>query len=322
MGLWSCEPVVENVNYEEKLVVFCNLEANLPIARDTVFVTQSHGIDESHEDNEKWVSGATVEISTGERVFDFREVDELPGRYLCTDSSYVVESGVVYMLNVATEDHEVSASTEVPGEIRLESVANDSLWECEGNTVVEAINIYPFTLEELFQWQTTGSGDPAMFRHDTVTYRTADCYTSSFTSMPYFIVHWQTDSEPGIMRSVTLALEDTVSNVIIDTTFSAHAFKGHMLIDEEGNKYWMNPMVWNFIQREIFYGWIAFGYYGLHLIMIQATDQAFAEYYAGDPLGINQFIAPNTNIENGLGLFSSTTSAAFFVYVAPESPEP
>ncbi len=162
------------------------------------------------------------------------------------------------------------------------------------------------------------SGDLSLLSVDTVEYKTANCFTSSFTSMPYFALEWSSEDEPNMLRTTTIALEDTISNVIIDTTLSAHAFKGHMLVDENGNKYWPNPTVWNFSVEEMYYGWLSFYYFGYNMIIIEATDDAFANYYAGDPLQINQYTMPNSNINGGLGLFSSTSSAFFFVYIKPE----
>jgi len=121
-----------------------------------------------------------------------------------------------------------------------------------------------------------------------------------------------------MIRTTTLALEDSTSNFIVDSSFSAIAFKGPMLVDSNGDLYRVNPTVWNLTIETLFYGWLSFNYYGINMILIEATDQAFANYYAGDPLQMNQYTMPNTNINNGLGLFSSTSSAYFFVYVKPE----
>ena len=49
--------------------------------------------------------------------------------------------------------------------------------------------------------------------------------------------------------------------------------------------------------------------------MVQAADQAYYDYFSGDPIGKNPYILPDSNIEGGYGLFSSTFSKAFFIDV-------
>ena len=65
--------------------------------------------------------------------------------------------------------------------------------------------------------------------------------------------------------------------------------------------------------------WLYFNYYGLQLINVQVVDQAYYDYFSGDPFVFNnqqnQFILPDSNIENGYGLFSSTLSKSFFIYL-------
>ncbi|MFC1543594.1 hypothetical protein ACFL4K_03535, partial [Candidatus Neomarinimicrobiota bacterium] len=67
------------------------------------------------------------------------------------------------------------------------------------------------------------------------------------------------------------------------------------------------------------FSWLYFNYYGPHLITVEITDTALREYLEGDPLGQNPYTIPNTNIEGGHGLFYSSYTQSFFVYVAPES---
>jgi hypothetical protein len=317
MIFWSCEPIDEDVSYEEKLTVFANLEANLPLAFDTVFVSYSHAIDEKHEDNAKWMENGTVYIIHEADTFYFHESPDMPGRYATNDFSHFVQGGGSYSLYVSDGINHVTAQTIVPDSIVLESVSNDSLWQCGDDTRVEAIDIYPFGMDDLMAFWG-GFGNPDIMRHDTVVYKKDDCYTSSFTSMPYFVVRWQSDSEPGMMRNINVAMEDTTSNFIMDTSFSALAFKGAPYQDEAGNYYRSNPQVWNFSQPDLYFSWLSFNYYGLHLIMIQSTDHAFSDYYKGDPMSFNQYVLPDSNIEDGYGLFTATNTSAFFVYIARE----
>ena len=61
--------------------------------------------------------------------------------------------------------------------------------------------------------------------------------------------------------------------------------------------------------------WLFFNYYGKHIMYIQSTDPAYYEYLSGDPLGQNQYLLPDSNINNGYGLFYSTFSTPFFLNV-------
>ncbi len=313
----GCEPLDDETIYEEKLTVFANLEANLPLAFDTVFVSYSHAIDEKHEGNNKWVEDGTVYMIHDADTIHFSEVDGKPGRYVTPFFPHIVQGGSIYSLYVSDGENEVFSETEIPSTISLESVANDSLWTCHEDSVVDRININPLQMDELMAIMG-GFGDSSLIQYDTVTYIEDECYTSSFASMPYFIIRWSSDSEPGMMRNIMISLENTTENFIVDTSFSAMAFKGEPFQDEEGNLYRLNPQVWNFSQQDIYFSWLAFNYYGLHLIIVQSTDQAFSEYYEGDPLSMNQYILPQSNIVGGYGLFTSTNSSAFFVYIAPE----
>ena len=158
---------------------------------------------------------------------------------------------------------------------------------------------------------------------DIIVYKEDDCYTSSFASVPFFYIARESDYEPAMMRMTSYALtgDFPYSNAIFDTSFSANAFKGLMHVETVGDTtvyYRPNPLVWNLSQPEIDMGWLAFNYYGPHLIIFQAADQDFRDYFEGDPLGQNQYILPNSNIEGGYGLFSSTYFQYFLVYVEKE----
>ncbi|MBT7822660.1 MAG: DUF4249 family protein [Candidatus Marinimicrobia bacterium] len=320
--LSSCNLPVERIEYEQKLVVFMNLKADFPISLDTLSLNLSHEIDETHEGNETWVSNASVKIivnpQSDSSILSLSEVDGLPGHYVVNDQEIITQSGNTYRLEIIAEEHSIFAETIIPASIDLNSVQIDNLWECEGNTIVDSINLHQDENDLITVGMVINSGNLSLLTVDTVVYKTANCYTASFTSMPFFGLGWTSEELPGMLRTTTYALEDTFSNAIIDTSFSAHAFKGHMLLDEDGNKYWPNPIVWNFNVEEMYYGWLAFNYYGYNMIIIEATDDAFSNYYSGDPMQMNQYTMPNSNIDGGFGLFSSTSSSFFFVYIKPE----
>jgi len=61
--------------------------------------------------------------------------------------------------------------------------------------------------------------------------------------------------------------------------------------------------------------WLYFDYYGLHLMTFLSTSQSYFNYFSGDPVGQNIYLLPNSNVENGLGVFYSNYSSSFLVYV-------
>ena len=322
-GSWffiSCEPPVDNEIYEEKLVVFGNLVANSPIV-DTLFVSMSYTIDDPHEAEEKWVKDAIVTIISEEDTFVIPPVSGKVGRYLDTTYSYIIQPNRRYELDVTWNDYHVTSSTFVPDTIQIESVESTA-WECEGESVV--VSPIDLHLDENNLFVIEIAMETGIFTNlvmDTVIYREGPCYTTSFASVPMFVVKWETEVEPGMIRAISFAMDNNVTNSIVDTSFSANTFKGPMNVNENGDYWRINPVVWNLSQPEIHFGWLFFNYYGPHLILIQATDHAFSDYFEGDPFRQNQFILPNSNIEGGYGLFSSVSMQYFLVYVAQDENE-
>ncbi len=102
----GCEQSVEVLEYEEKLVVFANLEAGLPMI-DTVYVSYTYEINEAHESGDKWVSDADVWITGAGDTLELLPVEGRPGRYT-TSSFELIESGEEYTLNVEHEDESMS----------------------------------------------------------------------------------------------------------------------------------------------------------------------------------------------------------------------
>jgi len=314
---FSCELSVEESIYEERLVVFGNLIANLPLV-DTLFVSLSYEIEEAHELEGKWISDAEVTLSDGETLFSLSPVSGKPGRYLDLTFSHLIRPKTTYELNVEWKDYVATATTTVPDTFSLTSIPS-SQWECNDEPVlIPPIHFYeddntPEKIEEALY-----TGDFTILTMDTVVYREGDCWSTSFASIPLFILRWEAGFEPGLIRIVSMALEDTVANAIVDTSLSGVAFKGPMYRDEEGNYYRPNPFVWNAKQQEQPLSWIYFNYYGPHLMSVVATDQSAHDYFEGDPFRMNQYVLPNSNIEGGYGLFSSSSSRHFFVYIAPD----
>jgi len=90
------------------------------------------------------------------------------------------------------------------------------------------------------------------------------------------------------------------------SNFSALLWKENYLRDEHGDPYRVNPFTWQVSLPPVPMSWLFFNYYGLHLIILEATDDAYYNYYSGDPAGQNQYLLPESNIIGGYGLFSST----------------
>ena len=179
-------------------------------------------------------------------------------------------------------------------------------------------------------------------------YKNGGCYTESFASFPLFLLDYEADDDATI-KVLTHALEkderglepfddlngngsydnsdtfmdfnrnglrdSSFTNLIYDTTIVYYIWKEQYLRDKNNDPYRINPFMWQVALTPIPMSWLYFNYYGLHIITLQATDQAYHDYYAGDPVGQNQFVLPTSNIVGGYGLFSSTTSKSFLVNI-------
>ena len=328
----TCDLPVDSPGYEEKLVVFGNLTAEMPLV-DTIYVSHSYYIDEPHETDDKWINSAEVSINDGDTTISLLPIEGFPGRYLDPlfyNHEYTVQPNTTYSLEVSWQGDTVTAETTVPDVFSIHSITSDQ-WECEEEVIpIDIINLYQgiYTTEYLqtvfLELENDGDfSNSTIFPMDTIVYKEDDCYTSSFASVPFFYIARESDYEPAMMRMTSYALtgDFPYSNAIFDTSFSANAFKGLMHVETVGDTtvyYRPNPLVWNLSQPEIDMGWLAFNYYGPHLIIFQAADQDFRDYFEGDPLGQNQYILPNSNIEGGYGLFSSTYFRYFLVYLEKE----
>lgn len=315
----SCEPVDDAVKYEEKVVVFGNLKAFEGLL-DTIYVSRSYQIDQPHEAEANWITDAEVYIRNGSKLYPFKTFTNYPGRYTLFRQRGEVTPNETYELSVKWNGHDLSSKTVIPGNLHIHSIKSTD-YQCDGEQVtIDSINLY---LEENTRaeiWQALITKDFSKIKMDTVVYKEGSCYTTSFASIPMFVIKWEAESDPGMMRLVSHALEDDPVNAIVDTSLSAHIFKGHMMVNSEGQHYWPNPIVWHLSQQYLDFGWLSFNYSGVHLIEIQVADESFRKYYKGFPLGPpqNQYILPESNIEGGYGLFSSTHSKYFFVYVKTE----
>ena len=171
------------------------------------------------------------------------------------------------------------------------------------------------------------------------------CSVGSFASKPYFVLNIVDqlsgdNVDPSAIRILSYALEEdkmgvepsnddgsyfdynqnniqdmTLINTFYDTTAVFDIWKGPYFRDENYNPYLLNPFVWTVETSPSPIMWLYFNYYGKHLIVIQSSDDAYYDYLSGDPLGQNQYLLPDSNIEGGYGLFTSNYSKAFFLNI-------
>lgn len=357
--LWisACDFDDTIATYEDKLVVFCNLPANLPmgLAGDTCYVSMSSIIDEQLDANDLYVENAIVTItrSSTNEVYDLFPVSGKIGRYL-TEDSIVFIPGETYLLNASYGEFEVIAETTIPSGMDFFSPVNESQ-KCEGvEQTVPSVNTENFEL----QWLNYLENPDTIFHlinFDSVSsavYKNGSCYTESFASFPLFMLDFEADDYAAI-KVTTVALEayerglepfedlngdlefnpesesftdfnrngifdSTFVNLIYDTSLVYKLWKEEYFRDENGDPYRINPFTWQVSLPPVWMSWLFFNYYGLTLVILEATDDAYYNYFSGDPAQQNQYLLPDSNIEGGFGLFSSTNAKAFLVNIERE----
>lgn len=316
----ACAPVDDEIKYEEKVVVFGNLKANFTLA-DTIYVSKSYDIDQPHEAEANWITDADVSVKGRVLTHPFQPVEGAPGRYIKKYVGERVMPNKSYSLSVKWQEHTLTSETTIPDTVHISSVSSSD-YSCGGEgIIVPSINLYLNENTTADIRRAIYQGDFSQVKMDTVTYREGACYSASFASIPMFILNWEAESDPGMMRIVSYSLEDDVQNAIIDTSFAANIFKDPMMVDKHGNLFRQNPIVWHLSQKFLDFSWMSFNYTGVHLIEVQVADCSFQSYYRGFPIGPpqNQYIMPESNIDGGYGLFSSTYSRYFLVYVKMEA---
>ncbi|MBC8322635.1 MAG: DUF4249 family protein [Candidatus Marinimicrobia bacterium] len=343
--------------YEDKLVIFSNLSAGFSMGTvgDTCYVSLSSSIEEEVELSALYISDAIVTItrlSTGD-VYEVNPVPGREGRYLTPDS-IIFQSGETYSLNAKWGEYDVTAETTIPGGMDFYSPENETYF-CDGEEMtVPSVNTENFEL----QWLNYMSHPDTLFHLinpwdiSHAVYKNGGCYTESFASFPLFMLDFAADNFAAI-KVTTLALQaferglepyndldnngqfdDTIDtfmdfnrndvrdssfvNLIYDTSLVYKIWKGEYFRDDRGDPYRINPFFWQMSQPPLPMNWLFFNYYGLHIVMLEATDDAYYNYYSGDPAGQNIYILPESNIIGGYGLFSSTNAKAFLVNIIRE----
>ena len=223
LTLKSCSFNDSEMVYEEKLVVFASISANLPVI-DTVLVSKTAGInDESVLSSDLVVNDAQVRLiedSTG-KTLDFFNVG--PGQYFplsdgtqSSDTNYIsfiIQPGKTYTLVVSNDTDSVFAKTTVPEEMNIRA-ADLGTYVCPDGTelstdTIDVNNLKEFSVDQLL---LGFASDPQSFisdndiNIDSITFRFGDCFTKSFASYPMFGVDFDSDNYQTI-KTLTFALD-------------------------------------------------------------------------------------------------------------------
>jgi len=361
----GCEQLpTENKTYEKKPVVFGYIDAGLSKI-DTLYLSWSNDFSTSHYDIE-YIEDATVTLTTIGNTPEYDNSNSLilqhfeNGKYLIDTypSNFNITPGATWNLNISFTDYTLTSSTIIPDKINLSTLTDDITYnDCFNQPVsISTINLYQDQNQSLIDaWINSRytnsvyeSIDLNWISYDSFTYKTDECYTSSFADIPFFILNLgESTNENVISRYTTISLEtdkdmngDTFNipyeAAIFDTTISANAFKGPMNyheIDYENDFPEIDPATipyewgWhrNPIDRinltgiEIPATWLFFDYYGINMMTVEPMGDEYERYFESDPDQFNfPYILREGNVENAYGLFYSTNSSFFFFNVEKE----
>jgi len=221
--LKSCSFNDSEMVYEEKLVVFASISANLPVI-DTVLVSKTASInDEGVLSSDLVVNDAQVQLiedSTG-KTLDFFNVG--PGQYfpvfegttledLENYTAFIIQPGKTYSLFVSNDVDSVLAVTTVPEEMNIRA-ADLGTYVCPDGTelstdTIDVNNLNGISIDQLLGFVS----DPQSFisdyniNVDSIIFRFGDCFTKSFASYPMFGVDFDSDNYQTI-KTLTYALD-------------------------------------------------------------------------------------------------------------------
>ena len=222
LTLKSCSFNDSEMVYEEKLVVFASISANLPLL-DTVLVSKTAQIQDEVMADDLWINNAQVKLieTSSNSILNFFNVGQ--GKYfpVSNESSpedlenyltYFIKPGETYRLIVVHDMDSVVAETSVPAEMNIRpAILGD--YVCPDGVVlptntIDVNNLDGLSIEQLLALST----DPETFisqygiNVDTITYRFGDCYTKSFASYPLFGVDFDSENYQTI-KTLTFAIE-------------------------------------------------------------------------------------------------------------------
>ena len=222
----GCSFEDEEIVYNQRVVVFAAISANLPVL-DTVLVSKTASIDEEVLSENLWVDDAEVTLvkinddSTDGPILRYRNVGT--GKYFPISntpnvedsiyySNYIIEPGATYKLIVNTETDSILAYTTVPDSMNIRSNEVDDYVCPDGEVVpvktINVNNLNSLSLNHLYE-NPSGFVTENSIDVDTVIYRFGDCFTKSFASYPMFGVDFDTKDNQTI-KILTYALEDQV----------------------------------------------------------------------------------------------------------------
>ena len=211
---YSCDFNDQSLEYEDYLVIFGSIVANLPVS-DTVSVSRSASILEDIQAQDLWIDDASVYLiddSTKDTLHFFNvgsgKYFPLPaepsleniGNYL----NYIIQPGQTYHLVVNHDMGSVIATTTVPNEMNISS-PDLGEYNCpDGETLltpsINVNNLEGLTFDELLGLSINHEDFIAenSIHVDTVTYRIGDCFTKSFASYPMFGVDFDADNHQTV----------------------------------------------------------------------------------------------------------------------------
>ena len=241
-SFYSCDFKDQEAEYQETLVVFGSIVANLPVS-DTVLVSKTASISEDILAQDLWINDAEVFMindSTKDTLSFFNvgvgkyfPLSEDPLNYNSNDEeftkykSYIINPGATYSLVVNHDLGSVIATTLVPNEMNIKPYDMGD-YECPDGTILPTSTIDVNNLDNLSLEQLVNlSQSPDTFisenniNVDSVTYRFGECFTQSFASYPMFAVDFIADGTTIKILSNALESEkkgleplDTLSNTI------------------------------------------------------------------------------------------------------------
>ena len=368
--LSNCELPTENIEYSRKPVVFGYIDAGLNRI-EPFYLYWSNTLSTSHFDN-NYINNATVTLFNENQTIVLHD-DDGDGEYIPFEGDVnpdpPIEPGSTWNLEIRFtdegKDYILESSTTVPNTIIPDVMISDIDWQCDGQDVIfneGDFNLYQeqnnvdlyFNIESWLDGDGSNEDEELSFLDDIniddIIYNTAECYTSSFASTPFFTLDIDSENQNDtvIARYITHALEPNkdmngdgeyipFEAAIFDTTLSANVFKGPMQYTEiDYNKYdgidlENIPYEWGWhrddINRinlegdQIEFSWLFFNYYGRHMTIIQPMSSEYEQYFEGDPDQFNlPYILRQGNItdisgEEAYGLFYSTNSKFFLFNV-------
>ena len=211
---YSCDFNDQNLEYEDNLVVFGSIVANLPVS-DTVSVSRSASILEDIQAQDLWIDDASVYLIDDSTKDTLHFFNVGSGKYfpLPTEPSlenienylnYIIQPGQTYHLVVNHDMGSVIATTTVPNEMNISS-PDLGEYNCPDGEIlltpsINVNNLEGLTFDELIGLSINHEDFVAenSIHVDTVTYRIGDCFTKSFASYPMFGVDFDADNHKTV----------------------------------------------------------------------------------------------------------------------------